>query len=332
MIETVFNPIEITPAFYQLGTPSFPAYLSLGEDAMLIEGGTGPTSKIITGQINTLGIDPERIKYIALTHTHADHIGAIPRLRLLWPHLKVITSSIGSKFLANKKMIKEFMWLDQNISTLMFSKGQTDEIPPALDEYKFDADIVVKEGDKIDLGKGVVWSIYSAPGHSPCHLAWYEELENTLVIGDTTGFYVPEKDTFWPNYFDSLEDYTNTILKLSSLPARRGVLSHNGVIDGHLREYFEKALNATEAYHNEMLSRVDGGEDAEKVAVEKAEWVNNLTDIQPFKVMLNLTRLLIMRSQKEAAKETLFSKHDNLVKNRFTSFHEARKAGPSPAI
>ncbi len=52
------KPIAITPNFFQLGTPAFPAFLSLGEAAMIIEGGTGPTFQIITSQIDALGIDP----------------------------------------------------------------------------------------------------------------------------------------------------------------------------------------------------------------------------------------------------------------------------------
>jgi alpha-L-fucosidase 2 len=55
MTGNIPSPIEITPNFYQLGTPPFPAYLSIGEDVMIIEGGTGPTTEIIIKQIETLG-------------------------------------------------------------------------------------------------------------------------------------------------------------------------------------------------------------------------------------------------------------------------------------
>ena len=48
-------PIEVAENFYQLGTPAFPAFLSMGEIGMLIEGGTGPTFQIIVDQIKSLG-------------------------------------------------------------------------------------------------------------------------------------------------------------------------------------------------------------------------------------------------------------------------------------
>jgi len=302
MTEKEHQPITITPNLYQLGTPSFPAYLSMGEEGMIIEGGTGPTFNIIVKQIEALGIDPKQIKYIVLTHTHADHIGAVPHLKILWPHLKVLASPMAAKALSNEEMLKEFLWVDGNIAKLMMKKGEIAELPPVLKDYNFEVDTMVEEGDRIDLGSGIGWTVYNAPGHSPCHIALYEEKEDTLVIGDTTGFYVPEKDVFWPNYFDSLESYINSIRKLSTIPAKRGVLSHNCVIKGEVGKHFEKALSATESYHTELLKRIAAGEDAEKVALEKAEWVNSLTDIQPFKVMHNLSRLLIKRSQAYAKK------------------------------
>lgn len=297
---------SITPHFYQLGTPSFPAYLSLGDDGMIIEGGTGATFKIIVEQINELGIEPERIKYLTLTHSHPDHIGAVPRLKKLWPHLKVAASSIAAKLLNNERVIKEFLWVDRSISKIMLAKSEIAELPAELDNYTFEVDMVLQEGDRLELGGGIIWTTYDTPGHSPCHISLYEEKEGTLVIGDATGFYVPEKDVFWPNYFDSVEAYCNSIRKLSTLPAQRGALSHNAVIEGEIGHYFQKAISATESYHLEMLERVSNGEDTEKVALDKAKWVNSLTDIQTFEVMQNLAKLLINRSQSAIGKDNLF--------------------------
>ena len=91
------QPIELSPHLFQVGTPSFPAYLSRGEEGMLLEGGTGATFGIIIDQLKFLGIAPEAIKYIVLTHTHADHIGAIPHFQRAWPHIKLLRAPSGSR-------------------------------------------------------------------------------------------------------------------------------------------------------------------------------------------------------------------------------------------
>ena len=159
MTEKGYSPITVTPNFYQLGTNSFPAYLSLGEVGMIIEGGTGATFDILVKQIEELDIEPERIKYLALTHTHTDHIGAIPRLRRLWPHLKIVTGPVGLKMmnrLAEKEeVLKDFIETDRSISELRIGAGELDKIPPELDSYTFGVDMVVEEGESIDLGSGV---------------------------------------------------------------------------------------------------------------------------------------------------------------------------------
>ena len=297
MTDTIHKPIVITPNFYQLGTPSFPAYLSMGEIGMILEGGTGPTSGIIVSQIEALGIDPKKISYVVLTHTHADHIGGVPHLKREWPHLRLLASHAGSDTLRTKELLKELLLVDLSIAQLMKVRGELRKLPAQLESYCFEADSVVGGGDKIELGAGIVWKVHDTPGHSNCHISLYEQKEDTLVIGDATGFYVPEKDVFWPNYFQSLEVYCESIRKLSSLPARRAVLSHNGMIQGDAKEHFRKAMKATENYHRELLQRLDMGEVPEKIAMEKARFVSGLTDIQPFRVMYDLCKVMIKRSQ-----------------------------------
>jgi glyoxylase-like metal-dependent hydrolase (beta-lactamase superfamily II) len=294
---SAFEPIEITKNFYQLGIPPFPVYLSFGKDAMLIEGGTGGTFEIVVGQIKALGIEPVRIKYLALTHTHADHIGTLPRLKALWPHLQVAASEKAPKIFANEKATQQFIFMDNAIAGIMAELGEIPAVPEPLDEYVFPVDKTVREGDCIDLGDGVCWTAYTVPGHSPCHLAWREEKDEILAIGDTLGYYSPKEDTFWPNYFVSLALYCDSIRKLATLPAKLLALSHNGVIDGDIREFLQKALSATEAYHREMLDRTAKGEDPKAIAKEKGDWVRSIANHMPYDAMAPICRLLIKLSQ-----------------------------------
>jgi len=296
MNATNHKPVQVSSHLFQLGTPAFPAYLSMGEEGMIIEGGTGPTFLIMVDQIKSLGIDSERIKYIVLTHTHPDHIGAVPHFQRAWPHIKLLTSSIGAKILSKTELFKQFQLVDLGIAQLMKAKAEIHALPAPIKDYTFKVDSVVREGDRIDLGAGIAWRIYDTPGHSPCHIALFEENEKTLALGDTTGFYVPEKDVFWPNYFESLDKYCSSIRKLASLPARRGILSHNGVVEADVHHHLERAMKATKAYHDELIERLNRGEPSEKIAMEKARFVDSLTDIQPFKIMYDLCEVMIKNS------------------------------------
>jgi 2-aminobenzoylacetyl-CoA thioesterase len=294
--------IELTPHLLQLGTNSFPVYLSIGEDAMIIEGGTGPTFDIIMSQIKHLGIDPLRIKYIGLTHTHGDHVGGVPRLRKAWPHIKVLAGVTAENFLKKERFIKEFMPTDKMIGNIMLEKGDIDKIPDELDEYIFTADSVVDENSIIDLGNGIKWSVFNTPGHSPCHISFFEEKEKTVAIGDMTGYFDPDKNIFWPNYFFSLEHYCNSIKKILSLSSERAILSHNGQISKNVKQYLLDALKATELYHYEILDKVDKGEDEEKIASDKADWICSIGALATYNVLVFLCKLLIGNSKKDREK------------------------------
>jgi glyoxylase-like metal-dependent hydrolase (beta-lactamase superfamily II) len=204
---------------------------------------------------------------------------------------------VASEILGSRELLKEFLLVDLSIAQLMQARGELRKLPAQLESYSFEPDSVVKAGDKIDLGAGIVWHVHDTPGHSACHISLFEEKEDFLAIGDAAGFYVPEKDVVWPNYFNSLENYCQSIRKLSALPARRAALSHNGVIQGDVKRHLAKAMTATENYHRELMERLRMGEIAEKIALEKARFVSGLTDIQPFRVMYDLCKLMIKRSQ-----------------------------------
>ena len=306
MIDNRYKPELITGKIYRLGTPSYPVYLSLGDDAMLIEGGIGAIYPLIVDQLNQLKIQPERIKYIAITHTHSDHIGAVPYLKNLWPHLQVIAGQKAAELLKNENIIRDHLMMEQTRTKILLAKKEVTGPIHLIENPEFNVDIIVKEGDEIDLGGGVNWKVYSTPGHSPCHLSYFETGEKIVSIGDATGFYVPDKDTIWPNYFISLEDYCNSIRKLCALLPQIGVLSHNYILRGGVGQYLKKAMKATEAYHREMLKRMDAGEDPEEIAMEKAKWVNTLTDEHPFEIMFTLSKVLIRRSLAVGDKKGLF--------------------------
>jgi glyoxylase-like metal-dependent hydrolase (beta-lactamase superfamily II) len=186
------EPIKATPHLFQLGTKSFPVYLSMGEEGMIIEGGTGPTFDIIISQIGSLGIDPMKIRYIALTHSHTDHVGAVPHFKKKFPHIKVLGGSTAQKILQKDRFLKEFFSSDKMICEILKEKGDIQEMPSVLEKYAFDVDQVVSEGEKIELGQGVAWTVYNTPGHSPCHISLFEEKEKSFAIGDITGYFDPE--------------------------------------------------------------------------------------------------------------------------------------------
>ncbi len=185
-------------------------------------------------QIKTLGVDPETVQYIALTHTHPDHTGAVHHFQLYWSHIKLLASPIGARTLKKTELFRGFQLTDLGIAQLMNAKSEIESLPDPIDAYAFNVDSTIKEGDRIDLGKEITWTVHETPGHSPCHISLFAKKEGILALGDNTGFCVSAKDSIWSKYFDSLDKYCDSIRKLSTLNARMAILSHNGLIEGDI--------------------------------------------------------------------------------------------------
>ena len=297
---------KITDTFFQLGTPFFPVYLSLGQEAMLIDGGTGGTFFLLQDQLKEIGVDLASIKSVVLTHSHGDHIGLLPHLLTKWPHLKLLASATAADLLAKEPVLKDFLGLDRHIAKQLQAKNVVAQVPEPMPDYRFRVDTVLEEGQVLDLGNGIRWHVYATPGHSHCAISLLEEKEGTLVTGDAAGLYMPQVESFWPNYFASLPKYCATLARLQTLTASRLALGHNGVIEGGAKAFLVKALDQTRDYHQEMLSRTASGEDVGKLVQEKAQWITPNAEFMPYQLTDMCCHLLIKQSQKNAERTDLF--------------------------
>ncbi len=59
-----------------------------------------------------------------------------------------------------------FFLVDLGIAQLMKAKGEISGMPSVPEDFRFEVDLVVKGGDTIELGDGIVWEIIDTPGHS----------------------------------------------------------------------------------------------------------------------------------------------------------------------
>ncbi|NLW22740.1 MAG: MBL fold metallo-hydrolase [Tissierellia bacterium] len=112
----------------------------------------------IVAQIEKLGLD---IKYIILTHGHADHIAGVEELR-------DYTKAPVAVHKDDEYLLKDG---DSNFSNHM-----------AMGTVEFEADILLNDGDIIDFG-GLTAEIIHTPGHTPGGISI--KIGNNIFTGDT---------------------------------------------------------------------------------------------------------------------------------------------------
>jgi metallo-beta-lactamase class B len=96
-------------------------------------------SSVIEGGLRKLGLDPEQIKYVIVTHGHGDHYG-------------------GAKYLAQKRHARVLM------SALDYELAKAPPDQPIFDPPPV-RDRIVSDGQKLTLGAETL-TLYLTPGHT----------------------------------------------------------------------------------------------------------------------------------------------------------------------
>jgi len=287
-------PTPISTNFWMLGTTEYPVFRF--EDT-IFEAAVSSVVPVIARQMTSLGLPPPR--QLVITHAHPDHVMGVPVFRKLFPGIEVLSSAAAARTLLNEKAVSFFCKMDQMLAAALQqsrSIGEADRAEPPS-EMKIAVDRTLKEGDRVG---GFI--VLETPGHSECSLSFYEPDRKILIISDVTGYYLPEANWWWPNYFASYAATLDSIRKLSALRTEVLCLSHNTVLQGAdaIAAYFAGALAATEAYHQRIVDATRAGKASRALAEELGAEVYARTQLLPLEFFQKNCALLVKQSLQHA--------------------------------
>lgn len=298
-------PVEISDSWWMLGTNPYPLYLFRGQQGgTIIEGGTGAMGPVLREQLERLGMHGDVMKQVLITHAHPDHVLAVPLFRELFPGVRVTASAPAAKTLMTEKAVAFFCKVDDLLTSSLLKSGTITEQHrrAALATNQIPVDRVVREGEEIELDEGAVLQVFETPGHSDCSLSFYEPQQRVLLISDATGYYLPEPDYWWPNYFTDYGAYIRSLERMAALDAEVLCLSHNAVIRGaaDVAAYFRGALAATQQYHQRIVDQARAGQAPGEIAAALGAEVYQRTQLMPPDFFVKNCSLLVKLSLKYA--------------------------------
>jgi len=137
-----------------------------GGQNILIDTGTG-TGDILLGKIKTLGVEPDNINAVLITHLHGDHFGSLQRNgRAVFPNAKIYLSA---------RELEYFTVTNVN-------QGAAAALAP------YSSQITAFEPGGFDNGREILPGVtpFAAYGHTPGHTIYQIESngEKLLIIGD----------------------------------------------------------------------------------------------------------------------------------------------------
>ena len=165
-------------------------YLIRSDRPCLVETGTALSAPTVIASLAALGIGPEDLATVVVTHIHLDHAGGVGDIAAAFPRAQVIVHERGARHLVDP-------------TKLVASAHRV--FGPVMDELfgdlkPTDAQRVVALGDigTIDLGGGRRLEAFHAPGHASHHVGLLDPSTGDLYTGDAAGVYVPEADELRP--------------------------------------------------------------------------------------------------------------------------------------
>lgn len=175
---------EVKNGLYVLGSRDVPIYLLKAERTVLFDAGIIKLGRIYEEEIKTI-LGKNRPAMLLLTHMHFDHCGTVSYLKNVFPGLRVGASIKAAEIIKRPNAVKLIQTLSENAS----------EALAALDELKllnepfepFDVDMVLEDGDVIELEDGLTVRVFSAPGHTADFLSYYIPERKMLIASEAGG-------------------------------------------------------------------------------------------------------------------------------------------------
>ena len=205
--------------------PGGEAFLLITEEKEAIfDAGFAFTAKPMVKKIKAeLGDRP--LDYILLSHSHYDHISGASLMKKVWPDAKIVSAEHAAKVFEKPSAMKRISQMNR-AAAFYFKKN------PFFNNNlsRIHTDIVVKNGDIIDLGSVKLETI-EAPGHTWDSLAFWCESERLVMTCETMGV-LAGNDSIMPACLVSYSTTMEFIDKLEELRPNKILYPHYGIVDG----------------------------------------------------------------------------------------------------
>ncbi|MDA8297886.1 MAG: MBL fold metallo-hydrolase [Actinomycetota bacterium] len=249
-------------------------YLLTGPRPVLVETGSQTSAPVVLAELERLGLGPEDLAGIALTHIHLDHAGGVGDVAAAFPNATVYVHELGARHLADP-------------TRLVASAGQVygpllDSLYGRLTPTAPERLRVLADGETVDLGGGRSLVAVDSPGHAKHHLGFHDELSGLLFSGDAVGVRLPDGGVLRPATPPPDFDLALALASLARFAERRpsGIaLAHFGLVPGAIEDLLDEAAETLRAWASEAERALRAGEDvADALARRFASDVSGLSE------------------------------------------------------
>ncbi len=235
------------------------------------------------------------LDYVFCGHTHYDHIGALPYLRMRWPELTAVGSEYGQYVLTRPGALK-------TIWEFSLAACETFHAPiiERYDDSLMKIDLCLKDRQVLDLDGHTVQAI-ELLGHTKCSMGYL--IDGNTLFGSESCAYLGEDGVFTATYLTSSIDTLRSITICEMLRPEYVVSPHYKVLSmKEIPDYWEKCRQVTKDSQQFILSRFFRQVPENQLIREFQEryWVGSAQRQQPLFAFQTNAKVMIQSVIREA--------------------------------
>jgi glyoxylase-like metal-dependent hydrolase (beta-lactamase superfamily II) len=221
-------------------------YLIEGSAPVLVETGSQSSVPVVLEALAGLGLGPEDLAGVVVTHIHLDHAGGVGDVASAFPRATVYVHEKGARHLADPSRLVD--------SAARVYGPLLDTLYGRLDPTPTERIHVLADGEQIEVGPGRSLTSIDSPGHAKHHLGLHDSASGILFVGDAVGVRLPDVGVLRPSTPPPDFDLDQALHSLHRFAERRPsglALAHYGLLpdpadvleeaEGMLRQWAETA-------------------------------------------------------------------------------------------
>lgn len=226
-------------------------YLVRSTEPCLVEAGPGADGPTIVRGMEALGVGPDDLAHIAVTHIHMDHAGGAGALLRAFPRATLWVHERGAPHVVDPSRLIASTARTYGPDRMLALYGQT--LPCDAGRVK-----AIGDGDHIRLGDRDLEVIHT-PGHASHHVALHDTSSGAMFTGEATGGYLPWADCNRPALPPPEVDVDLGLRSIAAMRARRPeavLASHFGAVRD-VETAFDDAAASIVAWSEEVRARLE---------------------------------------------------------------------------
>ncbi len=211
-------------------------YLIEGPAPVLVETGSQTSVPALLGALGDLGVGPDDLAAVVVTHIHLDHAGGVGDVARAFPRATVHVHEKGARHLVDPSRLVE--------SAGRVYGNLLDSLYGRLTPTDAGRVHVLADGDELAVGPTRTLTAVDSPGHAKHHLALHDSQSGLLFTGDAVGVRLPDVGVLRPATPPPDFDLEAAVDSLHRFAARRPTalaLAHYGVVPAEPAELLEEA-------------------------------------------------------------------------------------------